>query len=174
MVRVRSTILAFLSAAALAAGLSGVASTGAAAYGNLAQWQIGLSFNCDNPTLCASSFGLGGFWGWIEFDTNNTGDAELTGCSHLQASGPALGANHFSANITSWSVRPGSTGPMTFFADSGFITVDGRTGGSPVTFPFANQDVGAPAIPGHFSSQTVFGFTAPPGTNFEIQVVQLQ
>ncbi len=120
--------------------------------------------------LCASN--LGGFWGWVEFDRNNTGDAELTGCSHFQGGLAAFGADHFSANITNWSVASASFGPPTFVV-SGFLTFTGRTGGPPVTVPFGPIDTGIPALAGHFSSQTLFGMAAPPGTNFEIQVVQL-
>src|SRR5215471_12850543 len=60
------------------------------AYGNTALWQVGLSFNCDNPSVCGAT-NLGGFWGWVEFDSGGLGDAELTGCGHLQG-GPASGA----------------------------------------------------------------------------------
>ena len=46
-------------------------------------WQAWLSFNCDNPLLCADMGGTGGFWGWVEFDrsadgTQTWGDAQST------------------------------------------------------------------------------------------------
>jgi len=170
MSRYRRTILALTTAFALGGALAVGGVAPAAAYGSLAQWQVGLSFNCDNPTLCLpppAGQGLGGFWGWVEFDSNNTGDAELTGCSHFQGGLAAFGADHFSANITSWSVVSGT------FRVSGFLTFTGRTGGPPVTVPFGPIDTGIPAVAGHFSSQTLFGMAAPPGTNFEVQVVKL-
>ena len=138
------------------------------AYGPLAQWQIALSFNCDNPTFCGSQ--LGGFWGWVEFDSDNSGDAEVTGCSHMQG-GPLAGAQHVSIEITGWTI--GANGD--FFVTSEEDTFTGHTGGPPVTIviPSENFDTGIPAAAGHFSSQTLFGMQAPPGTNFEIQVVQL-
>ena len=68
---------------ALAAG----AASSAGAYGGGAShdtWQVGLSFNCDNPSFCGND--LGGFWGWVEFDRGTdgtiTGDAQTTGCAH--------------------------------------------------------------------------------------------
>ena len=137
------------------------------AYGPLALWQVGLSFNCDNPALCSS---LGGFWGWAEFDSDATADAQLTGCEHLQG-GRAGGASHFSDNAT-WTTVPGQPD---FFLTSEMITFTGRTGGPPVTItiPSESFDTGIPASAGHFSAQTLFGMQAPPGTNFEIQVTQL-
>ena len=65
------------------------------AYGRLAQYQVGLSFNCNNTTYCGSQ--LGGFWGWAEFDSDNTADAQLTGCQHFKGGG-AAGAQHFSSD----------------------------------------------------------------------------
>lgn len=140
------------------------------AYGRLAQWQIGLSFNCNNVAYCGSQ--LGGFWGWAEFDSDNTADAQLTGCSHFQGGG-AAGAQHMSSNATGWFI--GANGD--FFITNEWVTYTGRSGGPPVTvydptppYPF---DTGIPAVAGHFSAMTLYGMQAPPGTNFEIQVVQL-
>ncbi|TMB79458.1 MAG: hypothetical protein E6J52_02645 [Chloroflexi bacterium] len=140
------------------------------AYGKLAVWQIGLSFNCNNPALCQS---LGGFWGWAEFDSDNTADAQLTGCQHLQG-GRAGGAMHISAEADGWYIAAGSAGPRTFFVVSETDTITG-TGGPPFTVTFTNEnmDTGIPAVAGHYSAQTIFGTSAPPGTNFEIQVVQI-
>lgn len=140
------------------------------AYGRLAQWQIGLSFNCNNVAYCGQQ--LGGFWGWAEFDSDNTADAQLTDCQHFQGGGPA-GAQHFSSDVTGWFV--GANGD--FFIEHEVVTFTGGTGGPPVTvtdptppYPF---DTGIPAAAGHYSARTLFGMQAPPGTNFEIQVVQL-
>src|SRR5260370_37982676 len=58
----------------------------ARAYGRLAQWQVGMSFNCNNVALCGPQ--LGGFWGWAEFDSDNTADAQPTDCGQPQR-GPA-------------------------------------------------------------------------------------
>jgi hypothetical protein len=145
----------------------------ASAYGRAAQWQIGLSFNCNNPAICGSQ--LGGFWGWAEFDSDNTADAQLTDCEHLQG-GRAGGAHHFSADVHSWTIAPGSAGPMTFFVTSETDTITGRTGGPPVVIdiPSEYMDTGIPAVAGHYSSRTLFGMQAPPGANFEFQVVQLR
>lgn len=92
-----------------------------------------------NPAVCGTT-NLGGFWGWAEFDSGGLGDAELTGCGHLQG-GPGGGASHFSVDITSWSVSP-VTGD---FVVSGTGTYAGHGGGS---FPIVNMDTGIPAAPG--------------------------
>jgi hypothetical protein len=46
----------------------------ASAYGGGAthdSWQIAISTNCDDPTLCGG--GGGGFWGWVEFGRYSDG-----------------------------------------------------------------------------------------------------
>ena len=53
----------------LAVMLGGVLAAPVGAYGGGADhdmWQVGISFNCNNPDFCGPS--LGGFWGWAEFD----------------------------------------------------------------------------------------------------------
>src|SRR5262250_511401 len=111
-------LLVLLAAAAAALGLS---ASPASAYGGGADhdmWQVGLSFNCNNPAVCGDE--LGGFWGWVEFDrsadgTQTWGDAQLTGCGHTVGGGFA-GAVHSSVEIETWTIEPGSAGPQTFFA----------------------------------------------------------
>jgi len=154
-------------------GLVGIASP-ASAYGGGAghdMWQIGVSANCDNPSVCGDE--LGGFWGWAEFDRSTDGaqtwgDAEFAGCSHLVGSGgPGLaGGGHDSVEIESWTIAPGSAGPKTFFA-SGEDTV--FLHGSKVTTDFTDLDTGFPAVAGHYSTSEILGFSAP-GVAFEIQV----
>jgi hypothetical protein len=165
-------IIVLMTAVGMMSLLGTAAGAPAYAYGRAAQWQIGLSFNCNNPSICGSQ--LGGFWGWAEFDSDNTADAQLTGCGHLHG-GPAGGAQHFSADVHSWTIAPGSAGPATFFVTSETDTITGHTGGPPVVIdiPSEYMDTGIPAVAGHFSSRTLFGMQAPPGTNFEIQVTKL-
>ena len=163
-------IAPLVAAAALAVALV----TPVGAYGGGAthdMWQVGISFNCNNPDICGAQ--LGGFWGWIEFDrsadgTLTWGDAELTGCSHTVAGGGpgSAGAGHISIEIESWTIAPGSAGPQTFFAN-GEITMFDQ--GQKLTSDFSNMDSGVPAIPGHYSTADVFGFTAP-GVAIQIQV----
>ena len=143
----------------------------AGAYGggaNHDMWQVGLSFNCNNPDVCGPD--LGGFWGWVEFDrsadgTQTWGDAEFAFCFHTVGGGGA-GAGHTSIEIESWTIAPGTAGPQTFFA-SGEETDSFR--GTKTTFDFSNMDTGIPAIPGHYSTSEIFGFTAP-GVAAQIQV----
>jgi hypothetical protein len=158
----------------LSLALAGVLAAPVGAYGGGADhdmWQVGISFNCNNPDICGPA--LGGFWGWAEFDRSadgltTWGDAELTGCSHMVGGGGpgTAGAGHFSAEIESWTIAPGSAGPMTFFA-SGEMTTVGH--GTKVTSDFVNMDTGVPAQPGHYSTADVLGFKAP-GVAVQIQV----
>ncbi len=149
--------------------------TPANAYGggaNHDMWQIGLSFNCNNPSLCNSEEfgGTGGFWGWAELDrsadgTQTWGDAEFAFCFHTVGGGGA-GAGHTSQEIESWYIAPGSAGPQTFFISG---TETDRFRGGTETSEFSNEDSGVPAVPGHYNTNDVFGFSAP-GLAVQIQV----
>ena len=147
-------------------------------YGK-ATYQIAISQNCDNLTVCGPF--LGGFWGWAALqgpaDGPGTGDAEFTGCGHtIGGGGPGLaGAGHQSQNVT-WTVAPGSAGPRTLFVTSEIDVFTGHGGGS-VTIPSEYSDVGVPlpAVAGtsiHVSGADVFG-TRIPGVSFMIQVTRL-
>ncbi len=178
MNHVRRLLFTLVSAGVLAAPTALSAPLAGHAYGNLALWQIAISGNCDNPSLCGAPFGTGGFWVWAEFDSGNTGDATVTDCGHLVGGPTAVqetgGAQHFNINITSWMIAPGSAGPRTFFITSEVDTITGRTGGPPVviTIPSENFDTGVPAVAGHYSTTQILGFSAP-GVSFQLQVVQL-
>lgn len=136
--------------------------------GSMDVYQLAISFNCDNPSFCGSQ-NLGGFWGWGELDHDpvtgaTTGDAQLTGCGH---NGQFSGAGHTSVDVTKWWVAPGSAGPMTFFTNEvDTMTFRGQT----QVVTLTNDDTGVPAVPGHYSSQQIFGFTPPPGVSAQIQV----
>jgi hypothetical protein len=164
-----------LLVASLAVSMSllfGTAAT-AGAYGGGADhdmWQVGVSFNCNNPDFCGPS--LGGFWAWLEFDrsvdgTVTWGDVQGAGCSHTLGGGGFNGAVHVSVEIESWTIEPGSAGPQTFFA-SGEETDSFR--GDKVTFDISHFDTGVPAVAGHYSTNEILGFDAPPGVAFQIQV----
>src|SRR6266511_844121 len=113
------------------------------AYGggaNHDMWQVGLSFNCNNPSICNTPEfgGTGGLWGWAEFDrsadgSQTWGDAEFAFCFHTVGGGGA-GAGHTSFEIESWTIEPGSAGPQTFFA-SGEETDTGHGTPRPRTSP---------------------------------------
>jgi hypothetical protein len=147
----------------------------AGAYGggaNHDMWQIGLSFNCNNPSICNTPDfgGTGGFWGWAELDrsadgTQTWGDAEFAFCFHTVGGGGA-GAGHTSQEIESWTIAPGSAGPQTFFI-SGEETDTFR--GTKETVEFSNMDTGVSAVPGHYSTSEVLGFSAP-GVAVQVQV----
>ncbi len=161
---------------ALAAVVPGLANTQTASadYGNQALWQIAISENCDNPSFCQ---GLGGFWGWAEFDAGGTGEAQLTGCGHLQAPSALTGAQHFSSDGTYTIMISPIDGLPHFFIVDEMVTFTGHNGGPPVTVHDPNppypSDTGIVAMPGHYNTMDILGFQAPPGVSFQVQVVQL-
>lgn len=165
----------FLLAAVLAAGAlmaSGLSASPAGAYSSAAQWQIAISFNCNNATLCGG--GGGGTWIWAEFDNDGTADATVTGCGHLVAAhGAFAGADHVNIDAHSWTIAPGSAGPATFFITSETDTIVGHGTSQVVDIPSENFDTGVPAAPGHYSiALSVFGFTGP-GVTAQMQVVEI-
>ena len=94
----RRSILIAASLAGSATLAVGFASP-AGAYGGGAghdTWQVGISDNCNNPSFCGAD-GLGGGWGWVEFDRfadgSITGDAQTTGCGHFRGGGGGGGNN---------------------------------------------------------------------------------
>jgi hypothetical protein len=161
--------------ATMALAAIGLSAGPAGAYGGGAShdmWQVGLSFNCNNPSICNTPDfgGTGGFWGWVEFDrsadgTQTWGDVEAAFCFHTVGGGGA-GAGHTSIEVESWTIAPGSAGPQTFFA-SGEETDSFR--GTSQTFDVVNEDTGIPAVPGHYNTSTVLGFSAP-GVAVQIKV----
>jgi hypothetical protein len=148
----------------------------AGAYGGGAShdtWQVGLSFNCNNPSFCGND--LGGFWGWVEFDRASdgtiTGDAQLTGCGHsVGGGGPGGGAGH--ADVDATAVHIGASGPddpnfpsgQVFYVDHNEVTYTGRFPGTATDDPDFLGDTGIPVEPGHYS------FHPAPGVTFVVQV----
>jgi hypothetical protein len=60
-------------------------------YGTHAQYQIEISYNCNNPT-CTPVIGSGaGIWLWIELNANGTGDYHGSDCLHGAAAFPDSG-----------------------------------------------------------------------------------
>lgn len=163
-----------LASFAVAVSLAGVVASPVGAYGGGAThdtWQVGISFNCDNPAFCGSN--LGGFWGWAELDRSadgNTtwGDAEFAFCAHAVGGGGGFaGAGHTSFEVDSWTIEAGSAGAQTFFV-SGHETDTFR--GNKTTFPVTHQDTGITAVPGHYNASDVLGFNPPPGVTIQLQV----
>lgn len=166
---IRKFVTALAVAALTAGGLVSAASV-AQAYGgdgSMDVYQIGVSFNCNNKSVCGAD-NLGGFWGWAELDhdpaTNtNTGDAQFTGCSH----GTFTGAEHTSVDVTNWWVASGSAGPNTLFTDEiDTTTFRGQTD----VQTFHAMDTGVNLVPGHQSGTDMFGIKPPPGVSMQIQI----
>jgi hypothetical protein len=153
-------VAALAAAAAMAAGFA----SPAGAYGGGAShdmWQVGLSFNCNNPSYCGADE-LGGFWGWAEFDRYSdgsiTGDAEFAGCGHTTGGGGpgSAGAGHTSVDITAAHIGPGGPddppGVSVFYIDHNVVT--GTFQGQKQTLvddPEFLGDSGIVADPGHYS-----------------------
>lgn len=171
-------ILKAVPALALALALGALLAPGAAADGSTALYRASVSFSCNKPSICGPN--LGGFRGSVVFNSDGTAHAELVNVAHVQGGGPAAGAQHFSAVIAGtpqqpgWYIAPSPElgGLLGFWLTNETDTFTGRSGGSPqtVVIPVENFDTGVPAVPGHYSSRTMYGMSAPPGTNFEVQV----
>ena len=167
MRRLRVLIATLALSTAMVVGTAGTAG----AYGGGADhdmWQVGISFNCNNPDFCSPD--LGGFWAWAEFDrsadgTQTWGDAEGAGCFHNVGSRDSRGfgaAIHISLEIESWTIEGG------MFFINGEETDTFR--GEKTTFDVVHFATGVPAAPGHYTATDVFGFDPPPGVAVQIQV----
>lgn len=172
-------LLLALGLLALAAALVGGSSSSAKAYGgdgHMGVYQIGVSFNCTNRTLCVDPETgqpqLGGFWGWLELDnaapdgqSGTGGDGEFAGCGH---GGGFNGAGHTSYDIDTWWIAPDpeNGGLPTFFA-SGTETDSFR--GQSVSYPFSGS-TGIPAFTVHRPILQFFGVPTPPGMSINVQV----
>lgn len=136
----------------------------AAAYGNGAAYQVGLSFNCQNQTACVASpsnpFGIGGVWGWIVIDGTGNVDGELQFQGHQNANPALNGAGHISlsgvAVATTFHLPFVPTDPNGKY----FLILQCGGGGCQPAFEID-------ATPGHYAQD--FG----PGVRNELQVSQL-
>jgi hypothetical protein len=163
-------VLAVLVAAATVAL---VVAGPAGAYGgdgHMGVYQVGVSFNCDNRSLCGSD--LGGFWGWLELDnaapggqSGTGGDAQFAFCGH---GGGFSGAGHSSVDIDTWWIAPDpqNGGLPTFFATG--TETDSFRGQTQTTQ--VDGSTGIPAFTVHRPLLEMFGMTPPPGMSFNVQV----
>ena len=132
----------------------------AGAYGGGAghdTWQVGISDNCNNPSFCGAD-GLGGGWGWIEFDRfadgTITGDAQVTGCAHFRGGGG--GAFHADVDITSAHIGASQPGDPNFPSGQVFYVDTNVVNGVPIDPEFLG-DTGVPTEPGHYSAHPAPG-----------------
>jgi len=158
------TVAGLAAAAVLAVGLASPAS----AYGGGAShdtWQVGISGNCNNLSFCGAD-GLGGFWGWVEFDRfadgTITGDAQLTGCGHFRGGGGG-GAGHADVDITSAHIGASQPGDPNFPNGQVFYVDSNVVNGVPNDPDFLG-DSGIPVEAGHYSAHPA------PGVSDNIQV----
>lgn len=113
-------------------------------YGNTAEYQVTFSQNCNNASYCGNQ--LGGSWGWVVFNNDGTGDAQITFCGHSQGGG---GAGHVDVDIEGWKIAHGMF-VITAASDPQFV---GPTG--------------LPATPGHYNLHPA------PGVAIETTVVEI-
>ena len=154
----RRSVLMLAALAAAAVLAVGFASP-AGAYGGGAghdTWQVGISGNCNNLSFCGAD-GLGGFWGWAEFDRfadgTITGDAQFTDCQHFLGSGGG-GAGHADVDIISAHIGPSQDGDANFPGGQVFY-VDHNVVNGVTDAPGTLGDSGIPAEPGHYSAHPV-------------------
>jgi hypothetical protein len=136
------------------------------------EWSIELSIKCKVAADCTGTT-LGTFSAWISLNYGGqSGQAEFSETSHLEGSGAATGSQHFSDQINGWTIGPNGD----FFITDETATFTGHQGGPPVIvhnpYPPYPLDSHIPAAAGHYNSTSLFGYTAPPGDNFQIQVTQ--
>ncbi len=110
---------------------------------------------------------VGGLWGSLQLNTDGTGRAEFTACSHAsEAYGFATGATHVSVIIHGWTIGPAGT----FIETSGTETYRGGTNRGAVVMFTTPVDTGIPAIPGHYAALDILGYRPPHGVAIQIQV----
>jgi hypothetical protein len=167
----------FAAASALAIGAVGLSGSPgpAAAYGTAHQYEVTLSYNCQNKAICPSTpFGIGGIWGWLEPDAEGSGpaDGELTFQGHNNAD-PSLNGVGKSISVDGFTTINCGSNPLCLFValeapptdPNGnyfvfFVTF--RTAGGSFQLP-----VVTPATPGHYS------FQLAPGVNAQATVTEV-
>jgi hypothetical protein len=148
----------------MAAAVSPAAADGYGNHGgNVQLYQVTVSSNCNNASLCGGM--LGGFWAWGVFDQDGTFDAELTFCGHLPTAGG--GAEHFHVDGTYAIVNLNGTNWIVITSETDTAVGNGQS----VTIPSEFMPV-APAAKAHLSASDVLGFSAP-GVVFNITVTPM-
>ena len=140
-------------------------------HGNVQLYQLTVSANCNNPSICGNE--LGGFWAWAVFNQDGTFDAEFTGCGHLANDhGPGLqGAQHFHVE-GHYIVTDFGLGPWIVVLDEVRTASGGSLGtGTVITIPSEFMPVG-PAAKAKLSTVDIFGFTAP-GVSYQLTVTPM-
>jgi len=137
----------------------------ASAYGTEHLFQITLSENCVNPTLCVAGpqnpFGIGGIWGWVEPDSDGTAEAQVQFQGHSNADPSLNGSGHLP---TVWNWQIASLPPPPLFVspkdpnNNYFVFTIAAFPG----FVFIT-----PATPGHYHG------SLGPGINTDVTVVQM-
>ena len=162
MLRKFRPLLVVMSLVALAMG----GSVNASAYGSDHVFQITISENCVNPTLCVAGptnpFGIGGIWGWVEPDADGTAEAQVQFQGHSNADPSLNGSGHL-PTTWSWTIisippPPPSVSPPDPNNTYILFTIPGFPPGAGFL---------TPATPGQYGEN--FG----PGINSQITVTQM-
>jgi hypothetical protein len=145
----RMLLVPLVAAAMTVTGMVLTISPANAGYGPGHEFQITLSMNCDNPSVCGSN--LGGDWGWAVLNANGTGDLQSTFCFHVLGMGGG-GAGHASVDIFSWTIADGhfvilSASDPSFVGPTPIPSAPGRYRFHPA--PGVNTEVNVVAVPSH-------------------------
>ncbi len=123
---VRRWLLAGAAGAALSASGLAVAAAPAYAYGTDHLYQVTVSVNCQNLTICnPEPFGVGGGWGWIELDS---GSGSLSGLQ--SADGQLAFQGH--GNSTALGGNPANNSRLTISSFYGWTQVSCGSKAEPV------------------------------------------
>ena len=83
------------------------AASQAGAYGTEHLFEITLSYNCQNISICSSPanpFGIGGLWGWVEPDQGGSVDGQLQLQGHANTDRPFLNGPAHTTGFLGYSV----------------------------------------------------------------------
>lgn len=122
--RLVSILLGLLATGSLALVAPAAAGAQGSSYSG-AQYQITISYNCNNHSGCVG-FGFGE-WGWIALMPGGTGNAQITQCGHGGGGPGSAGAFHESYDPT-WS--PTSTPGRVTDPNGNYLQISGSPDGN--------------------------------------------
>jgi hypothetical protein len=157
---------------ALLLGVVGASSASASASGFGDHVSISVACNTLSAQQCQS---LGGEHGELHFNADGTMTFNLTDTSHLLGGGPGAGSAHLAGTVAAlngqsgWFIGPDGTFWITNETVT-FTEADGSSFTIADPFPPYPHSTNLPAFPGHYTAETLFGFSPPPGFSFQVEV----
>lgn len=140
----------------------------ASAYGPQHLYEVTLSYNCQNVSLCAPTpFGIGGIWGWIEPASDGTVDGQLEFQGHQNANPFLNGTGHSLSFFGYSTISCPSANPLCglLFPEGVPVDPNGQYFVFPTTFSTAGGVFGplpviTPATPGHWKANFAPGVSS--------------